>query len=70
MKFNVILFLLTHVHNALYIEYTDFIYIMFSTILKTADLIIHYVGYVFILLNIGLENYEREIFKFLIETVN
>jgi hypothetical protein len=53
MKFNVILFLLTHVHIALHIEYTDFIYIMFSTILKTADLIIHYVGYVFILLNIG-----------------
>jgi len=53
MKFNVILFLYTHVYNALHIEYTDFIYIMFSTILKTADLIIHYVGYVFILLNIG-----------------
>lgn len=53
MKFNVILLLLTHVQNALHIEYTDFIYIMFSTILKTADLIIHYVGYVFILLNIG-----------------
>ncbi len=66
MKFNVIFFLLTNVHNALNIEYTSFIYIMFSTILQTVDVIIHYVSYVFILLN----NYEIQIFIFQIETVN